>query len=150
MKRKEREQTKTRRINPKLSILGLLGFLGFLGIPAFKYYGMIYPFAFFGFFGFFGFYFEGKMSNTFMDERYRENRTFAEHKAYKTGIICMWFLLFAYISGLCRVFVNLEYVAIYFVVGMSIVFAFTIFYQEYLLYRNDSCDQVDEVDEENE
>ena len=34
----------------------------------------IFPFVFFMFFGFFGFFYEGKMSNTYIDERYKENK----------------------------------------------------------------------------
>ena len=63
----------TRKLNPKLGLLGFLGFLGFGGFWTFSYDGSIFPFVFFLFFGFFGFYYEGKMSGTFMDERFREN-----------------------------------------------------------------------------
>lgn len=51
---------RTRRLNPKLGLLGFFGFLGFIG-------GAWTRFVFFGFFGFF---YEGKMSNTLMDERF--------------------------------------------------------------------------------
>lgn len=60
----------TRQLNPKLSLLGMLGFLGFGGFWTYHIDGSVFPFAFFLFFGFFGFYYEGKMSGTFMDERF--------------------------------------------------------------------------------
>lgn len=51
---------RTHKISPILGFLGFFGFLGFMGGGWFR----------FVFFGFFGFFFEGKMSNTLMDESF--------------------------------------------------------------------------------
>lgn len=73
-KRKGNNATITRNLNPKLGFLGFLGFFGFLGFWTYNIDKTIFPFVFFVFFGFFGFFYEGKLSNTFMDERYQENK----------------------------------------------------------------------------
>ena len=79
---KQIEKTNTtRKLNPKLGLLGFLGFLGFAGIWTYTIDGSVFPFVFFLFFGFFGFYYEGKMSGTFMDERFKENSIRANLKA---------------------------------------------------------------------
>lgn len=49
------QNTRTRRINPRLGWLGLLGLLGILGF----FTGEGFLFLFFWFFGFFGFFYEG-------------------------------------------------------------------------------------------
>ena len=84
---------RTRKLNPKLGILGLLGFLGFLGFWTWPAYRMYTPFCFFVFFGFFGFFFEGKMSDTLMDERYRENAAHAQTDACRIGLSAIFFLM---------------------------------------------------------
>lgn len=73
-----RKTGRTRRLSPKFGLLGFLGFAGFAGFWSYGALGDLTPFAFFAFFGFFGFFFEGKMSNTLMDERYKENAVRAE------------------------------------------------------------------------
>lgn len=78
---------RTRKLNPKLGLLGVLGLAGLAGFYTYPVYGLYFPFGFFAFFGFFGFFFEGKMSNTLMDERFRDNAAKAELKAYRTGFI---------------------------------------------------------------
>ena len=75
-KRKGNNATITRNLNPKLGFLGFLGFFGFLGFWTYNIDKTIFPFVFFVFFGFFGFFYEGKLSNTFMDERYQENSSY--------------------------------------------------------------------------
>ena len=64
------QNTRTRRINPRLGWLGLLGLLGILGF----FTGEGFLFLFFWFFGFFGFFYEGKLSNTLRDERFILNQ----------------------------------------------------------------------------
>ena len=56
----------------------------------------VYPFIFFLFFGFFGFFYEGKMSNTLMDERYVENKLRAELTAHRVmrAIVFLTLILF--------------------------------------------------------
>ena len=68
-RRRELALQSTRTINPKLGLLGFLGFAGFLGFWTYSLDKTIFPFVFFMFFGFFVFFYEGKMSNNFMDER---------------------------------------------------------------------------------
>ena len=84
---------RTRRLSPKLGFLGFCGFLGFAGFWTYGALGDLSGFIFFAFFGFFGFFFEGKMSNTLMDERYRENVVRAELKAHRVGFSIIILLL---------------------------------------------------------
>ena len=69
-----------------LGFLGLFGFAGFLGFWTYRVDQTIFPFVFFVFFGFFGFFYEGKMSNTLIDERYKENKMRAQSTANKTAL----------------------------------------------------------------
>lgn len=141
---KERKQpvNKTRKLNPMLGILGLLGFMGFSGFPAYRVTGDVYPFVFFVFFGFFGFYYEGKMSGTFMDERFRENTERAQLKALKITCVIIYMALILFSNG--RLLGNLEYSLICLVIVISLAMALGIFLSEYLLYRYDHDDQPEE------
>ncbi len=134
----QRKRTKgtnrTRRLNPKLGFLGILGLLGFLGFYSYPAYGMYFPFCFFVFFGFFGFFFEGKMSNTLMDERYRENALRAQRDACQTGVSVI-FLLLVIIAGQGRASTEVALSALS--IGISLALALTLFLSEYLLYRYD-------------
>ncbi len=131
----------TRKLNPKLGMLGFLGFLGFAGIWTYSMDGIVSPFAFFLFFGFFGFYYEGKMSGTFMDERFRENATRAQLKANKIALSIILISLVIFCQG--RLGGKLEYTLIAIIVVLSLALALDIFLTEYLLYRYDCGDQVD-------
>ena len=133
--RKVSEQL-TRTISPKLGFLGFFGFAGFLGFWTYHVDKTIFPFVFFMFFGFFGFFYEGKMSNTFMDERYRENRARAQAKANKIafGII----FLATIIMGQGKLMGNLEYTFIAFVIVVALTIALEMFLSEYLLFRYDN------------
>ena len=71
-RRREAERRRTRQLNPRLGFLGLFGFCGFLGFLPISELSTYTPFVFFLFFGFFGFFYEGRMSNTLMDERFQE------------------------------------------------------------------------------
>lgn len=135
----------TRKLNPALGLLGFLGFLGFTGIWTYQTDGSIFPVCFFLFFGFFGFFFEGKMSNTFMDERFRENVQRAQLKAYRIGFVLM-FLLLLVVGG--RVLVSLELTAILFQAGTALILGLTLFLSEYLLYRYDHDDRLALEEEE--
>ena len=147
--RKKRRQAKetdvTRKINPKLGCLGVLGFLGFAGFWTYSVDGTVFPFVFFLFFGFFGFYYEGKMSGTFMDERFRENIARAKLKAYKITFGVMLIALIILCQG--KLFGNLEYTLIAAIITFSLAFALGIFLSEYLLYRYDHDDQAEEGEE---
>lgn len=135
----------TRKINPKLGCLGILGFLGFAGFWTYAVDGTISPFAFFLFFGFFGFFYEGKMSGTFMDERFRENAVQARLKAYRItfGIILVALVI------LCqgKLFGSLEYTLIAAIITLSLALALGLFLSEYLLYRYDHGEQAEEGEE---
>ena len=135
----------TRKINPKLGCLGVLGFLGFIGFLTYPVDGTIFPFAFFLFFGFFGFYYEGKLSGTFMDERFRENIARAELKAYKITFRVMLITLIILCQG--KLFGNLEYTLIASIITLSLALALGVFLSEYLLYRYDHEDQAEEGEE---
>ncbi len=145
-KQRQAEETGiTRKINPKLGCLGVLGFLGFAGFWTYSVDGTVFPFAFFLFFGFFGFYYEGKMSGTFMDERFRENIARAKLKAYKITFGVMLIALIIFCQG--KLFGNLEYTLIAAIITFSLAFALGIFLSEYLLYRYDHDDQAEEGEE---
>lgn len=101
--------------------------------------------AFFLFFGFFGFYYEGKMSGTFMDERFRENIARAKLKAYKITFGVMLIALIILCQG--KLFGNLEYTLIASIITLSLALALGIFLSEYLLYRYDHDDQAEEGEE---
>lgn len=130
----------TRKINPKLGFLGLLGFMGFFGIWTYIVQGTVFPFIFFSFFGFFGFFFEGKMANTLMDERYMENHTKAQLQAYRIGFSIMVITLIA--STWDWLFQTNDAKLLFITITLSFAFALTGVLAEYLLYRYDSkeCD----------
>lgn len=139
------ETNTTLSLNPKLGFLGLLGFLGFAGFCTYQINGTVFPFVFFLFFGFFGFFYEGKMSGTLMDERFRENAVHAQLKSYK---ITFAIILIALVI-LCQVklFGSLEYTLIAAIIVLSLALALGIFLPEYLLYRYDHDDHADESGE---
>lgn len=128
---------RTRQLSPKFGALGFLGFLGFAGFWSYGTWGDATPFVFFVFFGFFGFFFEGKMSNTLMDERYKENTARAELKAYRTGFSIIFVLLIA--AGQSSRF-RAELIAPVLIAGIALTVALTMFLSEYLLYRYDHDD----------
>ncbi|RKI29567.1 DUF3796 domain-containing protein [bacterium 1xD8-6] len=145
-KQRQAEETGvTRKINPKLGCLGVLGFLGFAGFWTYPVDGTVFPFAFFLFFGFFGFYYEGKMSGTFMDERFRENIARAKLKAYRIIFGVMIAALIILCQG--KLFGNLEYTLIAAIITLSLALALGIFLSEYLLYRYDHDGQAGESEE---
>lgn len=145
MRRQQGTSNSTRKLNPRLGLLGLLGFLGFGGFWTYSVNGSVFPFVFFLFFGFFGFYFEGKMSGTFMDERFRENAARASQKASNISFSIIWISLIIFGQG--KLFGNLEYTLIAILITLSLTLALRIFLAEYLLYRYDYDDQTDENEE---
>ncbi len=128
---------RTRRLSPKLGFLGFCGFLGFAGFWTYGALGDLSGFIFFAFFGFFGFFFEGKMSNTLMDERYKENAARAERKALRIGFGIIFFLLI-FVGQAGRL--TAELVAPILIASIALTVALTIFLSEYLLYRYDHDD----------
>lgn len=135
----------TRKLNPKLGLLGLLGFLGFAGFWTYSVNGSIFPFVFFLFFGFFGFYYEGKMSGTFMDERFRENAVQAQLKAHKIVFSIILIALLILCQG--KFLGSLEYTLIATIIVLSIALALGIFLPQYLLYHYDHDEPADESEE---
>lgn len=135
----------TRRINPALGFLGMFGFMGFIGFYTYAVNGAIFPFAYFLFFGFFSFFYEGKMSGTFMDERFRENMIRAKLNAYRTTVTIMFAALLILCQG--KLFGSLEYTLIATVIALSLALAIGLFLSEYLLYRYDHDDQTLEGEE---
>ena len=133
--RKQQGSDYTRTLNPRLGYLGLLGFLGFGGFWTYALNGEIFPFLFFSFFGFFGFFYEGRLSDTFMDERFQEEVVLAERKAYRISNSIMFLGLLLLCRG--KLFGNLEYTLIAVVIVFSLAFALQQFLREYLLYRYD-------------
>ena len=87
------------------------------------------------FFGFFGFFYEGKLSNTLMDERYRENQRKAQSAANRTALSIIF--LATLILGQGRLIGNLEHAFIVYVSVVSLAFALELFLSEFLLYRYD-------------
>lgn len=130
-----RQTQTTRKISPKLGLMGFLGFLGFLGFFTYARNKDIHPFMFFTFFGFFGFFYEGKLSNTLMDERFRENARKAQFTALKISfsIVVAAFV----ILGQVAIGGNLEYNLIAAMIVVFLALALLLFLSEYLLYRYD-------------
>lgn len=144
--RKNMEKTSImRNLNPKLGLLGFLGFFGITGFWTYAMNGSVFPFAFFLFFGFFGFYYDGKMSGTFMDERFCENAMRANLKASNIALSILFVALIILCQG--KLFQNLEYALIATIITLSLALALKIFLSEYLLYRYDHDDQTDDSEE---
>ena len=135
-RRRESETHRTRQLNPRLGFLGLFGFCGFLGFLPISELSTYTPFVFFLFFGFFGFFYEGRMSNTLMDERFQENVRRAKLDAYKLGIEIVLLLVIA--NGLIDCSPELR--ASVMLVVLSLTMGLVLFLQEYLLYRYDQQD----------
>lgn len=144
-RRRELTLQSTRTINPKLGFLGLLGFAGFLGFWTYSVDKTIFPFVFFLFFGFFGFFYEGKMSNTLIDERYKENKMKAQSVANKTSLSIIFLAIL--ILGQGKLMDNLEYTLIALVIVIALSIALEIFLGEYLLYHYDNDEQFGESEE---
>ena len=133
---------KTRKINPKFGYLGILGFAGFLGIWSYQASKDVLPFIFFAFFGFFGFFFEGRMSNTLMDERYIENKKNAQLQAYRIGFSITAITLIA--SSWGWLFRSNDIKLLFITISLSLMYGLVIFLSEYLLYRYDNNDFIGE------
>lgn len=145
-RRKEEPRARvTRRLNPRWGYLGLFGFLGCLGFWSYPAFGQISPFCFFLFFGFFGFFYEGRLSNTLMDERYRENRTRAALAAGRVSHAVIF--LAVLVVGLRKSLLSTELALIAFLIAVTLALALELFLSEYLLYRYDHGGQA-EADEE--
>lgn len=148
IRKNKRDTTRTnrsRRVHPRLGFLGLLGFLGFAGFWAYPATGDVSPFLFFLFFGFFGLFYEGKMSGTLMDERFRENAARAQLITYRTTFSITLLALLILCQG--KLLGSLEYTLIATIIVLSLTLALGIFLPEYLLYRYDHDDRIEEGEE---
>ena len=141
-KRRLAETRTTRKLDPRLGLLGVFGLLGFAGFWTYNAFHQVYPFIFFLFFGFFGFFYEGKMSNTLMDERYVENKLRAELAAHRVTVAALFVTLLVVARGAIQG--NLEHTLIAVLIVLSLTVALDLFLSEYLLYRYDRADQLDE------
>lgn len=101
--------------------------------------------GFLGFFGFFGFFYEGKMSDTFMDERYKENKIKAHMTANKIALAIIFVSILFLGQG--KLIGNLEYTLIALIIVVTLSIALEMFLSEYLLYRYDHDEQFDESEE---
>lgn len=134
-KAREAATQTTRKICSKLGLLGFLGLVGFSGFWTYSIDKTIFPFIFFLFFGFFGFFYEGKMSNTLMDERYKENKMRASDTANKISLTIIFISVL--ILGQGKLMGNLEYTLIAIIIVIALSIALDIFLSEYLLYHYD-------------
>lgn len=132
----------TRTISPKLGLMGfagLMGLLGFLPLDRYEpYRSLPFPFLFFCFFGFFGFYYEGKMSHTLIDERYKMNAFRAAAEANQIGFALI-VLVTIFSVSLFRVTQTDLMVSILFA-AIGLAFGLSTFMGQYLLYRYD-CEE---------
>ncbi len=144
--REVEETHTTRRISPKFGFFGFFGFLGFLGFWTYSARGDIFPVFFFLFFGFFGFFYEGKMSHTFMDERYQENAKRAQHGALKIafGVMVAALVVLCY-GGRLRKDPGIIMLSAASLLALGV--GLVLFLSQYLLYRydrEDSCPKGEE------
>ena len=82
------------------------------------------------------------MSDTLMDERFKENAQKAQLTAYKIGFALIWLLLL--LIGQGRFAANLEHAVIVLIAAISFILGFTLFLGKYLLYRYDHDGQSEE------
>ena len=144
-KRREKNARFTRRVDPRMGFLGFAGLFGFLGFWSYPAQGVVFPFAFFIFFGFFGFFYEGRLSNTLMDERYKENWTRAHFNANKTALAVIF--LAVLLLGYGCLPLGLEATLILFYILVVLALALEMFLGEYLLYRYDHDQPAEESEE---
>ena len=140
-RRRQASASTARPVDPRLGLLGLLGFMGFLGFWTYRTDGSIFPFVFFLFFGLFGFFFEGKLSGTLMDERYRENQLRACTTANRVALTIIF--LAVLLLGQGKIMGNLELTLVVFVIVVVLALALELFLSSYLLYRYDHDEPAD-------
>ncbi len=134
--RRDRRSSTSRKINPKL---------GFLGFWNYGFNKNMSAFVFFAFFGFFGFFFEGKMSNTFRDERYKENKVKAQFASME--IVMSILFILTLLLGRGDLMGNPEYTLIAVRIILSLTIGLYLLLSEYLLYRYDHDDETAESED---
>lgn len=85
------------------------------------------------------------MSETFMDERFCENKAKAQLNAYKVSFTIIFIALLILCQG--KLFGSLEYTLIAVIIVISLALAVGIFLSEFLLYHYDYDAYVDESEE---
>jgi hypothetical protein len=141
----------TRKIDPRLGLIGFCGFFGFFGFVTCLAEHIFFPFVFFSFFGFFGLYYEGKMSSTLMDERFLENKLRADRKAYTICFYISFVSLmlttttepaWAWIGGIMGLSAS-EMKLMFLTIALALGFGLAAFLSQYLLYFYDheECDE---------
>lgn len=81
------------------------------------------------------------MSNTFMDERYKENKMQAYSIANRIALTIIF--IATLILGQGKLVGNMEYTFIAYIIVISLAIALDLFLSEFLLYRYDHDDLVD-------
>lgn len=137
---------RTRSIDPKLGLLGVLGLLGLLGVWTYFRDGSVTAFAFFSFFGFFGFFYEGRMSNTLMDERFRENMARAQGTVLRVVVAVTFVVLMLASQG--DLFGSAQATLAVVVAVLALTWGAALFLYEYLLWHYDTDEPVLEGDGE--
>ena len=87
------------------------------------------------------------MSDTFMDERYKENKMKAHMTANKIALTIIGVAVFILVEVQEKFMGNLEHTLIAIVITVALSIALDIFLGEYLLYRYDHSGQLDESEE---
>ena len=87
------------------------------------------------------------MSDTLMDERYKENKMKAHMTANKIALTIIGVAVFILVEVQEKFMGNLEYTLIAIVITVALSIALDIFLGEYLLYRYDHSEQLDESEE---
>ncbi|WP_343210537.1 DUF3796 domain-containing protein [Anaerolentibacter hominis] len=138
-KGKVQEANRTRTVSPRFGWFGFFGLIGFLGIPAYITQQQVWPFFFFIFFGFFGFFYEGKLSSTLIDERFKEEQMRAQLTSYRLGFTLLWIV--TWFTGVMGDRLRTDYVALIFTVASSLIIALVLFLNNYLLYKYDTGEE---------
>ena len=134
---KQQDAKYTRKISPKLGLLGFLGLLGCLGfVPSHTGESsvfMVQAFFFFSFFGFFSFYYEGKLANTLIDERFAYNAQRAAAIANRIGLMTIIFVAIFTMSVFKIKDISIMLSILIATIGLA--FGLSVFLSQYLLYR---------------
>ncbi|OON91460.1 MAG: hypothetical protein ATN34_03865 [Epulopiscium sp. Nele67-Bin002] len=126
-------KTHTPKINPLMGLFGFFGFAGFLPLIFDAHQPSPFHLIFFVFFGFFRFYYDGKMSNILIDERYMANHLRATSIANSTAVsIIMGGVI---ILGKLVRYIELYTLTSLLVVVIALALALAGFLEAFLLYK---------------
>lgn len=110
----------------------MLGLLGFTGPILYIQSGNVTTLIFLAFFGFAGFYFEGKMSGTLKDERFKYNEQRSSAFAGKANSLGMVFALIITVNYITPK--GLDVAFTFLIACLSLMWGIQIFLQLFLLY----------------